>query len=55
MEIKILSPEDAAVLVAAGPDVFDNAVDPRVATEFLNDPRNHLVAAIDRGVVVGFA
>jgi aminoglycoside 6'-N-acetyltransferase I len=55
MEIKILRPEDAAVLVAVGPDVFDDAVDPRVTTEFLNDPRHHLVAAIDRGVVVGFA
>ena len=55
MEIKILRPEDAAVLLAVGPDVFDDAVNPRVATEFLNDPRHHLVAAIDRGVVVGFA
>jgi aminoglycoside 6'-N-acetyltransferase I len=55
MEIKILRREDAAVLVAAGPDVFDDALDPRVTTEFLNDPRHHLVAAIDRGVVVGFA
>jgi aminoglycoside 6'-N-acetyltransferase I len=55
MEIKVLGPEDAAILDAVGPDVFDDAVDPRVATEFLNDPRHHLVAAIDRGVVVGFA
>jgi aminoglycoside 6'-N-acetyltransferase I len=55
MEIKILRPEDAALLLAVGPDVFDDAVDPRVTTEFLNDPRHHLVAAIDRGVVVGFA
>lgn len=55
MEIKILRPEDAAVLIAVGPGVFDDAVDPRVTTEFLNDPRHHLVAAIDRGVVVGFA
>ena len=55
MEIKVLGPEDAAVLHAVGPDVFDDAVDQRVATEFLNDPRHHLVAAIDRGVVVGFA
>ncbi len=55
MEIKILRPEDAAVLLAVGPDVFDDAVNPRVATEFLNDPRHHLVAAIDRGVIVGFA
>ena len=55
MEIKILGPEDAAALLAVGPDVFDDAVDPRVATEFLNDPRHHLVPAIDCGVVVGFA
>jgi aminoglycoside 6'-N-acetyltransferase I len=55
MEIKILRPEDAAVLLAVGPDVFDDPVDPRVATEFLNDPRRHLVAAIDSGVIVGFA
>ena len=27
MEIKILRPEDAAVLLAVGPDVFDDAVD----------------------------
>jgi aminoglycoside 6'-N-acetyltransferase I len=55
MEIKILRPEDAAVLVAVGAGVFDDALDPHVTTEFLNDPRHHLVAAIDRGVVVGFA
>ena len=55
MEIKIIGPEDAALLVGVGPDVFDDAVDPRVTTEFLNDPRHHLVAAIDRGAVVGFA
>lgn len=55
MDIKLLRPEDAAVLVAVGPDVFDDAVDPPAAIEFLNDPRHHLVAAIDRGVIVGFA
>jgi len=55
MEIKVLRPEDAAVVVAAGPAVFDDAVDPRVTAEFLSDPRHHLVAAIDHGAVVGFA
>ena len=55
VEIKVLGAEDAAILHTVGADVFDDAVDPRVATEFLNDPRHHLVAAIDRGVVVGFA
>jgi hypothetical protein len=51
MEIKILRPEDAAVLVAVGPDVFDDAVDPRVTTEFLNDPRRLLDVARAIGCV----
>jgi ribosomal protein S18 acetylase RimI-like enzyme len=55
MEIRILRPEDAALLGAVGPDVFDDAVDPRASAEFLSDPRHHLVAAIDDGVIVGFA
>ena len=55
MQIKILRAEDAALLLAVGPDVFDDAVDPRAAAEFLNDPRHHLVAAIDAGAIVGFA
>jgi len=55
MEIRTLGRQDAAVLLAVGPDVFDDAVDPRAAAEFLADPRHHLVVAIDRGTVVGFA
>ena len=55
MEIRALGPEDAALLRAADPDVFDNAPDPRATHEFLHDPRHHLVAAIDGGVIVGFA
>jgi len=55
MEIKILRSEDSAVLVAIGRGVFDDALDPRATKEFLDDPRHHLVAAIDGGVVVGFA
>jgi hypothetical protein len=47
MEIKILRLEDAAILFAGGPDVYDDAVNLRVTTEFLNDPRHHLVAAIE--------
>ena len=55
MEIKILGPQDSAVLAAVDPDVFDDAIDPRATSEFLSDPRHHLVAAIDDGLVVGFA
>ena len=55
MDIRILRPEDAALLAAVGPDVFDDPVDPRALLEFLDDPRHHLVAAIDGGAIVGFA
>ena len=46
---------DQAILhdVAAG--VFDNAIDPGLAAEFLGDHRHHLAVAIDDGQVVGFA
>ncbi len=38
--------------MAAG--VFDHAVDPPLAAEFLNDPRHHLVVALEGGTVIGF-
>ncbi|MEO5930671.1 MAG: GNAT family N-acetyltransferase [Candidatus Kapaibacterium sp.] len=54
LEIRQLGPEDAAMLDTAPPgDVFDNRVDNSAANDFLADPRNRMVAAIDDGVVVG--
>jgi ribosomal protein S18 acetylase RimI-like enzyme len=50
-----LSREDESVLMSVAEDVFDNPVDPRLAREFLEDPRHHLAVSIDDGVVVGFA
>lgn len=35
--------------------VFDNPVDEKLAREFLEDPRHHIVAALANGVVIGFA
>jgi len=55
LEIRILGPADGDVLKRVSPDVFDNEIIPLRATEFLNDPRHHIVAALDDGVVVGFA
>src|SRR4051812_37588311 len=55
IEVKVLGPEDRAMLDHVGPDVFDRGIDPGLAAEFLSDPRHHLVVAIDVGVVVGFA
>jgi hypothetical protein len=43
--IRILGLEDAAVLDRVAPGVFDNAVDPRWAAEFLADSRHHLAVA----------
>jgi ribosomal protein S18 acetylase RimI-like enzyme len=55
MEIRILNQADRALLDRVAPGVFDNAVDPRLAKEFLGDPRHHIVVAVEDGVVVGFA
>lgn len=53
--IRILGPEEAAVLGRVAPDVFDNAVDPRRAAEFLADSRHHLAVVVEGGEVVGMA
>lgn len=55
VEIKVLRPDDRAILATSGPDVFDDPLDPPAASEFLRDPRHHIVVAIDGGAVVGFA
>jgi ribosomal protein S18 acetylase RimI-like enzyme len=53
--IKILRGGDEQVLENVDPDVFDLPVNPAWAAEFLNDPRHHLVVALDDGLVVGMA
>lgn len=53
--IRLLGPNEAAVLDRVDPDVFDNPIDPRWTAEFFADPRHHLVVALDEGVVVGMA
>ena len=55
LEIKILGGGDEPVLANVAPGVFDHAVDQRRSVELLNDPRHHLVVAIEAGLVVGFA
>lgn len=54
MEIRLLGPEDAALLTRVAPGVFDSDIDPDLTARFLHDHRHHLVAAIDDGLVVGF-
>jgi len=55
LETRILDSSNQAVLANVAPGVFDNAIDSRLASEFLSDPRHHLAVAIDRGQVIGFA
>ena len=53
--IRLLGPGEAAVLDRVAEGVFDNPVDPRWAAEFFAEPRHHLAAALDGGVVIGMA
>ena len=54
-EIRMLGPDDIAVLGHVAPDVFDGPLDPELTAEFLSDARHHMAVAIDDGVVVGMA
>lgn len=51
--IRLLGPGDDGVLAHVADGVFDDAVQPGLAREFLGDPRHHLFVAIDDGTVVG--
>ena len=51
--IRLLDAGDAKVLEKVAAGVFDHPVDPRWATEFLTDPRHHLLVATDSGTLVG--
>jgi ribosomal protein S18 acetylase RimI-like enzyme len=54
IEVRVLGPGDLAALECVA-DVFDRAVHPRWAAEFLADPRHHLAVALAAGTVVGMA
>lgn len=53
IEVRLLGREDRDVLGKLAADVFDHAIDPHWAAEFFNDPRHHIVVALDAGLVVG--
>jgi ribosomal protein S18 acetylase RimI-like enzyme len=54
-EIKVLRRGDESTLMNVAAEVFDNPIDPKLAREFLEDPRHHIAVAIDDALVVGFA
>ena len=56
MNIRMLGAADIATLDNVAPNVFDGAVRPELAAEFLADPRHHLAVAVNEtGQVVGMA
>ena len=53
--VRLLGPDDAAVLDNLVTDVFDGPVQPALVQEFLNDSRHHLAVAVLDGQVIGMA
>lgn len=53
--IKVLTKADISLLMNVADDVFDNPVNEKLASEFLNDPRHHIVVALVNEQIVGFA
>jgi ribosomal protein S18 acetylase RimI-like enzyme len=54
-EIRILTTADAPLFARIADGVFDHAVQQRLLTEFLADPRHSLSVAIVDGQIVGMA
>jgi ribosomal protein S18 acetylase RimI-like enzyme len=54
IEIRLLGAGDDAILASVAAGVFDDRVQPRLASEFLADPRHHIAVACEAGQVVGF-
>lgn len=54
VEIKVLRDGDERLLARVEPGLFDDPVLPAALTAFLRNPSHHLVAAFDKGAMVGF-
>jgi len=55
IKVMLLTATDLAVLERVDPDVFDNPVQPKLASQYLANPGNLIAVAIHEGVVVGMA
>ena len=53
VDIRLLGPHELSVLDRCAEDVFDKPVSRRLAKEFLDDSRHHIVVAVENGIVVG--
>ena len=54
-QVRLLGPQDAGLLLAADPELFDRPVKEHWTREFLDDPRHHVAVATADGLVVGSA
>jgi ribosomal protein S18 acetylase RimI-like enzyme len=54
VQVRSLTAEDESLLLSTEPGLFDQEIRTDLAAEFLADPRHHLIAAIEEGVIVGF-
>lgn len=55
IDVRILTAHDADLFGNVADDVFDEPVNPEYVAAFLADPRHHIAAGIDDGVIIGFA
>ncbi|MDD2391069.1 MAG: GNAT family N-acetyltransferase [Desulfobacterales bacterium] len=51
--IQMLNPGDEMILDHVSADLFDSEADIDLAAELINTPRNHLIVAVENGLVVG--
>lgn len=52
--VRPITRADASILEATPDGVFDDPVDLAAATRFLEDPRHHIIGALDEGALIGF-
>ncbi len=53
IRLQLLGADDIGVLDHVAEGVFDQPINPRWARQFLDDPRHHMVVALDGSTVVG--
>ena len=55
VRIELLNSANRDLLDRVDPDVFDNAIDDRQLTSFIEDPRHLMAIAVDDDTVIGMA
>lgn len=55
IQVRVLAAGEESVFGRVATGVFDKPLDARLVSEFLSDPRHHIVVAVDDDEVVGMA